>query len=327
MRFGLLLIPFLCLVACATSPARPDADVAQTDPKQIALTYDDAPRSDGRLFTGVERTQALLAQFEQAKTGPVAIFVTTRGLDRDDGKARIQAYDRAGHRIANHSHTHPWASRTESADFLRDIDEATTRLDGLGPLNNRRPWFRFPYLDEGGYGPDKDRARQRREELRTALSARDLRNGYVTVDTYDWHLEALLQSALRDGKRIDKVAVGKFYADMIVEAAEHYDRMAMDVLGRRPAQTLLLHENDLAAAFTVEMVAGLRAAGWEIIDPDAAYRDPIARDDPDTLFAGMGRVAAIAHDKGRRGADYFDHWSSNEAEIEARATAAGLFQD
>jgi peptidoglycan/xylan/chitin deacetylase (PgdA/CDA1 family) len=291
--------------------------------KRIALSYDDAPRGDGRMFTGAERTQAMIAQWDRAETGPVALFVTTQGLDTQSGRDRVAAYAAAGHLIANHSHAHMWASRTDTDVYIADIDQAEA---ALAPFSNRRPWFRFPYLDEGGYG-EAQPAEAKRNALRDVLAARDLMSGYVTIDTYDWHLEQVWQDALRDGKSVDRAALAQVYADMVVDAAAHYDRMAMEILGRRPAQVVLLHENDLAASFTVDMVAALRADGWTIIDPDTAFADPIAQTLPKTRFAGMGRIAALAQDAGRSGADYFDHWSSSAAAIEARLQADAVFTD
>jgi hypothetical protein len=160
-----------------------------------------------------------------------------------------------------------------------------------------------------------------------ALAERGLMSGYVTIDTYDWHLDQLWQNALRDGLTVDEAALSKVYSDMVVDAAEHFDRMSSDLLGRRPAQVVLLHENDLAASFTADMVSALRANGWTIIDPDEAFADPIATQLPDTLFSGMGRIAALASDAGRSGADFFDHWSASESGIEARLAANNVFSD
>jgi len=315
------------LAGCAAPAPDPapavESSADLTSEKRIALTYDDAPRGDGRVFTGTARTQAMLAQFDNAQTGPVAIFATTQGMAIDDGAARIRAYADAGHRIANHSHTHPWASRIETDAYIADIDQAEAALDGLP---NRRAWFRFPYLDEGGYG-DEATARDKRDAIRAALSDRDIMSGYVTIDTYDWHLDQLWQEALKAGQTVDEAALSQLYSDMVVDAAAHFDRMAMDVLGRRPAQVILLHENDLAASFTADMVAALRAEGWTIIDPDEAFADPIAAQLPETLFSGMGRIAAIAQDSGRSGADYFDHWSASQSGIEDRLAAAEVFSD
>ena len=305
----------LLLWSCATP---------ETSSRRIALTYDDAPRGDGRVFSGSERTAALIGQFERAETGPVAMFVTTNGMDTPEGRARVRAYADAGHLIANHSDTHPWASRTDTDDYIADIDAAEGRLAGLP---NRRPWFRFPFLDEGGRshngktGGSWTGGEARRDALREALAERGLRNGYVTVDTYDWHLDTLWQRALRDGVAVDREALAELYAAMVVDAAEHHDRVARDALGRSPAHVLLLHENDLAASFTVDAVRALRDAGWTIIHPDEAYRDPVADALPRTLFSGMGRTAALAADGDPElpGSGRLDHWSASEAGIEARA--------
>ncbi|MGB3456931.1 MAG: polysaccharide deacetylase family protein [Litorimonas sp.] len=313
-----------CLAGLLAACAAPAETPVPPTGKRVALSYDDAPRGDGRLFTGVDRTQALIEAWQDAATGPVAIFATTRGVEEASGQARLEAYAEAGHRIANHTHTHPWASRTDISNYAAEIDRAERLLDGLP---NRRAWFRFPFLDEGGYGEDLAAARQRRDALREVLIERGLRNGYVTIDTYDWHLDSLLQRALEAGRSVDRAALMRVYADMVVEAAAHYDRMALDVLGERPAHVLLLHENDVAAIGTEAMVEALRSDGWTIIDPDEAYRDPIFAEDPDTLFAGKGRLASLAREAGRSGAEYFDHWSSSESGIEARVEAAGVFSD
>ena len=85
-------------------------------------------------------------------------------------------------------------------------------------------------------------------------------------------------------------------------------------MGRSPAHVLLLHETDLNALFIVDLVAGLRAAGWTIITMDEAYRDPIARMEPDTLHLGGGRVSALAAAAGRD-PDTLVHPRTNEAEL------------
>ena len=73
----------------------------------------------------------------------------------------------------------------------------------------------------------------------------------------------------------------------------------MEAIGRSPAHVLLLHETDLAAMFVDDLAAALKADGWAVIPIDKAYRDPIAAVEPDTWFLNAGRVAALAHLKGR----------------------------
>ncbi|MEM8772525.1 MAG: polysaccharide deacetylase family protein [Pseudomonadota bacterium] len=289
---------------------------AQDNSKRIALTYDDAPRGNGPFFTGEERTAEFIAALERADLEQAAIFVTTQNLKTDADRDRIAAYAAAGHVIANHSHTHPWANRTDVADYIADIDKAEALLEGF---ENRRSWFRFPFLDEG-------RERGKRDALREALAERDLLSGYVTVDTYDWHMEALVQRAVRDGYCVNREALGEVYVDMFVDAAEHYHAMALETLGRAPAQVLLLHENDVGAMFADDLVAGLRDAGWEIITADEAYADPLAVQLPDTTFSGKGRIAAFAKEADLPN-NRIDHPASDEAPIAVRFAVAQAFHE
>lgn len=215
-----------------------------------------------------------------------------------------------------------WASRTETGAYIADIDAAETKLKGL---TNRRPWYRFPYLDEDGRGEDNTDL-VKRDAFRAALAERNLMSGYVTVDTFDWHLDRLWQDAIKDGKTVNTDALSKVYVDMVLDAAEHFDTMGQEVLGRRPAQVVLLHENDLAASFTLDLVKALRENGWTIISPDEAFKDPMATMLPQTRFSGMGRIAAIAADAGHKGSEFFDHWSADEAGIDARVEASKVFE-
>ena len=289
--------------------------------KRIALTFDDAPRGDGPLYSGAERTEVLIAALDDAETGPVGMFVTTRGMEeRDGGTARVAAYDDAGHLIANHSHRHLWASRTDPEEYLADLDQAHGYIKGF---TNYRPWYRFPFLDEGGQG----RNTERQDLYRQALAERGLFSAYVTVDTYDWHVADLWRRAVKDGKTINLDAVRSVYVAMIVDAAEHYADQAEAFLGRQPAHVLLLHENDPAAAFVGDAVEALREAGWTIISPDEAYADPMAEQLPVTTFSGMGRVAALTMDAGGRGGETFDHWSASREGIASRLAEAGAFED
>ena len=84
---------------------------------------------------------------------------------------------------------------------------------------------------------------------------------------------------------------------------------------------LLLHENDLAALFIGDLVAALRAKGWEIVSADQAYQDPIAGEQPKTLLLGQGRVVALAVDRGYTGRKGI--WEDEDeirAELERRGT-------
>ncbi len=259
--------------------------------KRIALSFDDAPRQRGAFFTPDERTERLIAGLRKAGVRQAVFFVNPGRLDSPDGaggEARIMAYVSAGHVIANHSFSHPHLSAIPAEEFLADVDKAELWLKGRPGY---RPWFRFPFLDEGG----KDMAK--RDAVRAGLAARGLRNGYVTADGVDWHLEQLAIDAARAGKAMDMKQLRRLYLQMQLSAVEYHDRMARSALGRSHAHVLLLHETDLAALFIPDLVAELRRQGWTVIPADEAYRDPLGKAFPNVPYAGGTLTGALAWEK------------------------------
>ena len=236
-----LVLAFLLVFAAAPAMAQ--------DGKRIALSFDDIPRHAGGFMTPDQRTIALIAGLHEAGVEQAAFFVTTGNLDDDygrGGEARIRAYVAAGHVIGNHSHSHDWLWNGDAAAYIADLDKAEA---WLADKPGKRPWYRFPYLDEG-------RDPVRRDALRAALRERSLLNGYVTVDNFDWAIDDLARKAVEAGTEIDRAALGKLYVETIVQTADFNDRIARETLGRSPIHVLLLHETDLSALFVADMVAG-----------------------------------------------------------------------
>lgn len=280
IRLALLLVAALI---AALAPAH-----AQ---KRIALTFDDVPRGTGAFLSSDQRTEALIAALRRAGVRQAAFFVNPGKIEQGDdtGPRHIHAYVAAGHVIANHGYSHLHLNATPTAEYLADIDRAHAWLEGRRGYRN---WFRFPFLDEGW------RDKPKRDAVRAGLRRRGLRNGYVTVDGSDWNIEALAVAAMKAGKPIDLAALRTLYVETMVEAANFYDRLAVKAIGRSPAHVLLLHETDIAALFVEDLVAALRADGWEIVTADAAYADPIGKLMPDTPVANGTLIEAAAWEKG-----------------------------
>jgi peptidoglycan/xylan/chitin deacetylase (PgdA/CDA1 family) len=258
--------------------------------QEIALTFDDAPIADGLYYTGVVRTETLIAKLKNQNVPQVAFYCISSRAD-SVGRARLRRYTEAGHIIANHSHSHTRIQQLGAAGYIQDIFKADAILRELPGF---KPWFRFPFLDEGRTIADRDAIRQ-------ALNERGYFNGYVTVDNYDWYFERLFQTALREKKRVDYEKLKQLYLEHLWQSLVFYDQMALAALGRSPKHVLLLHENDLAALFSDDFIRLLRQKGWKIISPIEAYQDSIATTVPDVLLNNQGRVAAIAKAKGYAG--------------------------
>ncbi len=260
--------------------------------QEIAFTFDDAPRGDGGLYTGLKRSEILIKKLAKYNVPQVAFFSNSNKLDAV-GRLRLKMYGQAGHIIANHSHTHGHIHEMGVENFIEDIKVAHQALNQLPGF---RPWFRFPYLNEG-------RDEQTRDQIRSALDNMGYINGYVTVDNYDWYLESLYQQALKKNKKINYELLKELYIEHLWESIKFYQNIALKTLKRSPKHVLLLHENDLAALFLDDLISFLRGEGWLIISPEEAYKDPISQHIPNVLMNGQGRVAAIARENGMAGKD------------------------
>ena len=279
----------LCVLAALCNVSAAMAQDAQG--KRIALTFDDVPRQRGAFLSPDARSERLIAALKTAGVVQAAFFLNPSRLrdpDGQGGETRIAAYVKAGHVIANHTNTHPFLSKNTAADYLADIDVAAAWLKGR---EGYRPWFRFPYLDEGGGDKVK------RDAVRAGLKARGLSNGYVTADGSDYNLEALTTEAVKAGKVIDMEKLRRLYVTTQMSGVAYHDELARLTLGRSPAHVLLMHETDLAALFIGDFVAELKRNGWTIITVDEAYADPIAQVMPDVPYSWGTLTGSMAWEK------------------------------
>lgn len=283
--------------------------------REIALTFDDAPAPDSALMSGAERTRKLISGLKMAEVGDALFFVKADAIDQQSSW-RLKQYTDAGFHLANHSFSHRSANQISVADYTLDVYRAHITLKEFTNILN---FHRFPYLHYGKVMTDINR-------LQSLLGEMGYRDGYVTVDNYDWYINALLVAATEKGAEIDYEKARDFYIKILYEAIVFYDDIAKRSLGRSPRHVLLLHENDAAALFIGDLIKHLRSNGWKIISPQQAYQDPIATDFPQVTFHKQGRVAAIAHSKGMAASD-LRHASENEQYLDRAFAKAGIVSE
>tara|TARA_R110001606_G_scaffold120555_1_gene252299 strand:- start:780 stop:1733 length:954 start_codon:yes stop_codon:yes gene_type:complete len=264
------------------------APVAMSD-KRIAFSFDDAPRGAGAFLEPDVRPGLLIEALKAAGIEQAVFFINPGRITANDNDAAdIAAYAEAGHVLANHTAKHSKLSAVTATAFLADIDAAETWLKDKP---NYRPWFRFPFLDEGRKNKTK------RDAVRAGLKQRGLMNGYVTVDASDWYMEDMAISAAKAGKIMDWNALRDLFVESYVDSAGFSDALARRTLDRAPVQMILLHETDLAAMFVDDLAAALKKHGWTIVTADEAYRDPIANMEPDVDFADGTRTQMLAAER------------------------------
>lgn len=258
--------------------------------KEISFSFDDSPRFATGYYDGPTRAKLLIEELKRHNIEQVAFFAVAGNMDEEE-KKRLQQFNDAGHLIANHTLTHPNFNKTSLEDYRNNVQQNHELLKGY---SNFIPWFRFPYLREGD-------TVEKRDGMRKYLKDNGYFNAYITLDNYDWYIESLFQRAVRDKKDIDFDKLKAFYVNTIIAAIEHYDNVAVDVLGRSPKHVLLLHEMDVTAMFVGDLADALREKGWKIISPEESYNDDIATFKLDVALPyNPGRVGEIAISKGKR---------------------------
>jgi peptidoglycan/xylan/chitin deacetylase (PgdA/CDA1 family) len=219
-----------------------------------------------------------------------ALFVIGRNIDSDEGKQLLTPWDKAGHLIGNHTYSHRNynASATVIEEYQQDILRAESLLKDFPRF---RKFFRFPLLKEGDTAAKRD-------AMRTFLERNRYRNGHVTIDNSDWLIDQRLATRLKTDAAADVKPYRDYYMEHMWARAEYYDALARRVLGRSVKHTVLVHFNLLNGLFLGDLIAMFKSKGWQPIDAEEAFRDPVFSAKPRVLPAGESIVWSLAKGKG-----------------------------
>lgn len=233
---------------------------------EIAITLDDHPLPNGPLFTVHERIERFCTAFE--KVGAKGAFFCIGSACK--GKPYLSSLNEKGHFLANHSLNHKHFSSTKLDDFRNEIVEAEILLNQYTQF---RKWFRYPYLDYGNRLENGGDEEKYRAGL-TLLKELDYKEGFVTINTYDWYLNACLRKKIQEKKKINYEQLKKLYLALIEEWCNYYIAAYQALFSEEISHVLLLHANDLNALFLDDILSMIREKGWRIISPEEVFKDP-----------------------------------------------------
>jgi peptidoglycan/xylan/chitin deacetylase (PgdA/CDA1 family) len=290
----------------ASGPASNIVPVAtSTAPERtVAFTFDDLPMSRDGAY-GLERMQdvtpRLLGQLRRA--GIVAVgFVNEAKLDKGGERpartALLEEWLDAGMELGNHTYAHVSFWNTPLEEYQRQVLRGERVTRALLAERGRKPrYFRHTYLNTGPDLPTK-------EAFERFLAEHGYQVAPVTVDNLDVTYALAYDNAYHRGDSALMRRIGGAYVEHMRESFAFSEELSRRVLGREPAQVLMLHANALNADYLDELVAMLKGRGYGFVPTEVALRDPAYRS-RDTYT-------------GRRGLSWLQRWAITQGEEPGR---------
>lgn len=289
MRY-VLLGSVLFIFGCFNKNPNPvqKENVSNIKPR-ISFTFDDGSTSDMPGYPLMRWNNSILEALEKHQAKAI-FFATGDRLGGLKGKQVLQSWDQQGHKIANHTFTHP--NFQSDANTPDRFESELLKNDSLiKSYAHYFPYFRFPYLKEGG-------TRGKVDSIRAILARHHYKNGHVTIDASDWYINGRLLQRLRKDTSADVAGFKAFYIDHLYDRATYYDSLAVEVSGRKINHVLLLHHNLAAALFLNDLILHFKSKGWEVVHAHEAYRDPIYQEVSHYVPAGESLIWALAKQSG-----------------------------
>jgi peptidoglycan/xylan/chitin deacetylase (PgdA/CDA1 family) len=242
-----------------------------------------------RLATA-QRDAAIRAALS-ARKHQAALFVCGMRVDSPEGKTLLDAWEREGHILGNHTWSHPYlhSKKRTLAEFLADAEKGEAVVRGRARY---RKLFRYPFLKEG------DTA-EKRDGVRAWLDARGCRVGHVTIDASDWYFDQRLRKRLEREPQADLAPYRDAYVAHLLDRAGYYDGLARALLGRAVPHTMLVHHSLLNALFLGEVLDAFVKKGWALVSAEEAFADPLFATRTTALPAGESLIWALAKQSGR----------------------------
>jgi len=263
---------------------------ARTNARQVAITMDDFSWANPVKLSSVERNGAILAAL-RTRSVKAALFVVGRNADNETGKALLKEWNDAGHLICNHTYSHRNYNdaRMTTSVFEEDILHAE---EVIKDFHQFRKLFRFPMLKEGDTAAKRDR-------LRLFLKQHGYRTGHVTIDNSDWIVDQRLRARLAKDANADLKPYRDYYLQHMWDRATYYDELSRKVTGRSVKHTILTHFNLLNGLFLGELMDMFKSKGWQLIDAEKAFADPVFMSQPKVLPAGESIIWSLAKASGK----------------------------
>lgn len=265
----------------------------------MAVTIDDLPAPPNGVVANdpaalAAMTSRLLAALT-ARAVPAIGFVNEGKLELEgeDAAARtarvalLRQWLDAGLDLGNHTFSHRSLNQLPLEEFQADVvrgEPVTKAL--LAEKERALRFFRHPFL-QVGLELDKRRAFEK------WLGEHGYTIAPVTIDNDEWIYSFVYADALRRGDRAFAARVAASYLDYMMVVVEFIEATSVALLGREPAQILLVHANELNADHLGALLDRIAARGYRFVALGEALRDPAYAHADD--YVGKWGISWIHH--------------------------------
>jgi peptidoglycan/xylan/chitin deacetylase (PgdA/CDA1 family) len=256
--------------------------------KSVAITIDNPNMEFTPLLSAEKRDKQILTTLTKYQLS-VVLFAQGAQIDSAVGRGLLNRWNEAGQTIGNHTYSHTSLNETDvyeyETDFLRNEKLLTS-------YSNFKKIFRFPFLKEGD-------TEEKRDAFRIYLHDHHYQAGSITIDTSDWYISDRLEKRLANNRHANVNNFKKYYLNHVWNRALYYDKLAVELLGYSPKHVLLVHHNLLNALFLGDVIKMFKQHGWDVIDAENAFQDPVYQHEPNSLPAGESLIWGLAKESGK----------------------------
>ena len=316
IRFTALGILATLLLSCSASRNGASDTPAR---RTMAVTIDDLPTisvmpqtNEGRQTLTTDLLGALAAHHVPATGFVNEDKLGEWGFPDSQRVNLLRAWVSAGFDLGNHTWSHVSLHQVSLEQYLQEIVQGDHITRTVLAAAGRTPrYFRHPFLHTGHDSTTRD-------SVTRFLAAHGYTVAPVTIDNADYLFAAAYDrlTAARDTVAADSVIT--LYLDHMLQNVRYYERQSVALLGREPAQILLMHANRLNALTFDRLATALEAHGYSFITLDSALTDPAYRHAD--RFYGSGGISWVqrwAITDGKRGSFF-----AGEPEVPAWIQAA-----
>lgn len=245
---------------------------------EIAITVDDLP-ANGNIHTQTTRMEIaqkiLLVLKKHHITGVYGLINGDTANSIPNGLVMLQTWIKEGHSLGNHTFGHLDLAKTESAEYIKDIQKNESILNQLMPDKDYH-YFRYPFLSEGD-------TQAKRDTVRNYLSKNKYKIAPVTVDFFDYEWNEPYVRCLNKHDETSIEWLKKTYLDQANNALVISHELSTMLFNRDIKNVLLIHINSFTVEMLDELLTHYEKQNIKFISLNNALSDPVYQINPNVI--------------------------------------------